>query len=488
LDQIRLEPGVEPDIITYTCAMRACARGKQTRKALTLLDTVREKGLILDVYVYTSVIDACAKGGMWERALELLDEMRAEGIMPNSITYGAAIAACGNGGEWERALQLLHQMRAKKMGMNIVTYNAAIVALARASRDKMKNIVKADHIKRYNEHVTAENSSLIDLIDESDNACQLWKKALDLLNKMKEDRIAPDVISYSAAINACGSGGRWKEAVQLIQTMKQGGPRVRPNKIAYTAAITACGRSGEWEEALRLYTDMKNAAVLPDRITYNAVLLALKNGNQYNKTIEIWDEMCGKLAKANPDLITTVTPTSQSIAPDIISLTEVLGTLDIHKHRDIIDQVMSEAVERDIILRSDSLDSVWEIDLSGMSFPVARGVLMYVMNRAHKAVSGGIEPEAQDISLITGVGKGQRNYGKALDNMKQNKNCEKGEDFMYPSILREVPFATTALREFVQECLIQDFKPPLQSTIPELSEGTVVIKRDILRKWFLEKE
>ena len=48
---------------------------------------------------------------MWRRALDLLDEMRENRIAPNEITSSVVIAACGNGGQWERALELLYQVR-----------------------------------------------------------------------------------------------------------------------------------------------------------------------------------------------------------------------------------------------------------------------------------------------------------------------------------------------------------------------------------------
>jgi hypothetical protein len=46
---------------------------------------------------------------------------------------------------------------------------------------------------------------------------------------MDDDGIEPD---------DCGAEGRWEEACELIEKMKQGGPKSRPNKIAYTAAIS----------------------------------------------------------------------------------------------------------------------------------------------------------------------------------------------------------------------------------------------------------
>jgi pentatricopeptide repeat protein len=85
LDQMHREPGVTPDIYTYTNAMRyvtvvtvgdkynktcfnlfhlflirnrrACAKGGKTSRALTLLQVAKDKGLPVDSYCYTAVID-----------------------------------------------------------------------------------------------------------------------------------------------------------------------------------------------------------------------------------------------------------------------------------------------------------------------------------------------------------------------------------------------------------------------------------------------
>lgn len=53
---------------------------------------------------------ACAKAKNWRKALGLLNEMEENGIMPNAITYSVAINACGNGGQWEKALALLDKV------------------------------------------------------------------------------------------------------------------------------------------------------------------------------------------------------------------------------------------------------------------------------------------------------------------------------------------------------------------------------------------
>lgn len=177
---------------------------------------------------------------MWRMALDLLDEMRKNNVQPNVVTFSVAIAACGNGGQWERALELLNQMRDKGLGINTITYNAAITALAKAARLYSKEASRLTAPRKYQAlsaggEMSPDEASQF-LGGEVDEV-QLWTRALELLGQMREDGAEPDTYSYSAAISACGSGGRWEEALELMRIMKEGGPKTRPNRIAYTAAI-----------------------------------------------------------------------------------------------------------------------------------------------------------------------------------------------------------------------------------------------------------
>jgi hypothetical protein len=67
---------------------------------------------------------------------------------------------------------------------------------------------------------------------------------------------------------------------------------------------------------------------------------------------------------------------------------------------DMVDDVFEEAVRRGIVLRSDSMDTCSEFDLSGMSLPVARAAVRFVLKRL-------ASPPAMpnSLSFITGGGR-----------------------------------------------------------------------------------
>ena len=58
------------------------------------------------------------------------------------------------------------------------------------------------------------------------------------------------MISYNAAISACGACGEWHKALEILTGMRSPGSTVKPDVISYSAAITACEKGGEWQRAL----------------------------------------------------------------------------------------------------------------------------------------------------------------------------------------------------------------------------------------------
>eukprot|EP00571_Detonula_confervacea_P012159 CAMPEP_0172311378 /NCGR_PEP_ID=MMETSP1058-20130122/14636_1 /TAXON_ID=83371 /ORGANISM="Detonula confervacea, Strain CCMP 353" /LENGTH=656 /DNA_ID=CAMNT_0013024537 /DNA_START=111 /DNA_END=2081 /DNA_ORIENTATION=- len=409
LSQCQREPGVNPDLITFTTTMRACARGRQAGKAMELFRVVKDMGMKLDVYCYTTAMDACAKGKRWRRAMSLLDEMKEEGIAPNEVTYGVAVTACGNGGKWERALELLDQMRADKLKINTITYNSAIAALSTAARTESKQR-------------TAGGDSDPDVF---------WKKALDLIKCMESEGVRRDSFTFSSAISTCGAAGRWEEAVDLIRAMK--GDRIKPNKVAYTSAISACASSRKWEPAFDLFNNMKSDAIQPDIVAYNALIGAGMAAEKPVEVHDLWLEMCQ--------------PSNEKVSPDIVTLTEVIATLDSapgKANRERVDKVFAEAVARGLVMRKDSLDTSWEVDLSRLSFPIARAACRFIFRQIVKSSAENEDGEVKDLRLITGASK---------------------------------------MREYIREVLRDELKPSVYCVVPKMEQGTLQVKEKVMRNY-----
>jgi pentatricopeptide repeat protein len=415
-------------------------------------------------------------------------------------------------------------MREKGMKLELITYNAAITALAKSARQNARD---TDRLPTGARNVSGGSSEHVDAAAPNDSNGKmeedLWIKVMDLLQQMKDDGIEPDGFSYSAAINCCGAHGRWQEACDLIETMKRGGSRTRPNQVAYTAAIGkfesltrashssntkfhilifywychlhsgACGRAGESGKALELFQNMKDEGLSPDLVAYNALFSALRKAQEAEKvsrgfcnyssclngwknqkcvcltmrgiswwfqcqSYDLWGEICG----------TRSTTTRASISPDIITVTDCIASLSRNGMTEEMDEVFRQAVDRGIVLRRNSLDGQWEVDLSGMAFPVARAACRYLLKKVQLDKS---TEDVQDMVFITGVGMAQ---------LRRKDNAATRTDSTM-SVLEKDP--TTSLRDYVQGILRSDFGPSLESTIPERAKGTVMVGKEMLTRW-----
>lgn len=98
------------------------------------------------------------------------------------------------------------------------------------------------------------------------------------MDQMRKDRVAPDLITYSALINACEKGGQWQAALEQLSTMVC--EQVQPNVITFNSAISACEKGAPAEVVVGLLDQMHAAGVQPDTITMNAAMLACGKGRK----------------------------------------------------------------------------------------------------------------------------------------------------------------------------------------------------------------
>lgn len=113
-----------------------------------------------------------------------------------------------------------------------------------------------------------------------------WKEALQLLENMRENVIYPDVRTYTAAIDACSKGGRWEKAVSLLEQM-QTIDGVEPDIICYTAVIDALGRGMEPDKAIALLEKMHDKGLEPGIRTYTAALDACNRSGRWIQALDL---------------------------------------------------------------------------------------------------------------------------------------------------------------------------------------------------------
>merc|ERR1711924_168930 len=99
---------------------------------------------------------------------------------------------------------------------------------------------------------------------------QRWADVLVLLSLMEEISIAPNYITFNAALHAFARGERWLEALALWQQI--GEVSVDPDIVSFSAMMEVCVKCHQWELAGDFLRRMRAVRLAPDAALYDLLL------------------------------------------------------------------------------------------------------------------------------------------------------------------------------------------------------------------------
>jgi len=229
----------------------ALGRSKATwRRALLLHEWLAGGGHTPDARLATTLIRVAAQHGASVTALGLYDWMRAPaaeggaGLEPSVYTYTAAMRAGLAGGLLDRAAGV---------------WGDALAAGAAPGDARLATAFLEVCGRR----------------GDADGALGLYRA---MRAAPRASALAPTVHTYTAAMRAAASGGRWGDALAVWSDLEAAG--VRPTGHAYAAAISACAGAGEWRRAVDLFEGMLGRGVKPDVVSCTALVGALGAAGQ----------------------------------------------------------------------------------------------------------------------------------------------------------------------------------------------------------------
>lgn len=102
------------------------------------------------------------------------------------------------------------------------------------------------------------------------------------------------IADCSALISACAAAGKWQEALEVFNSMKQAArtdPDCTPNTITYSSLISACAVGSRLDKALQVYDEMQEAGLEPDHITYSTLISAYEKAGEPAETLALLDKL-----------------------------------------------------------------------------------------------------------------------------------------------------------------------------------------------------
>lgn len=127
-----------------------------------------------------------------------------------------------------------------------------------------------------------------------------------VLEEMDAAKAKWDVFTFNAVLN-CQSKARTipsSEPLRLLAKMKE--DNVAPNVITLNTALKFYARSVSLEAALRLVADMQSRGVAADAITYNSLLNICCKAGLMSRAEKVLEEMRARSIQPTPSTVTTL--------------------------------------------------------------------------------------------------------------------------------------------------------------------------------------
>ncbi|XP_028778014.1 pentatricopeptide repeat-containing protein At5g28460 [Neltuma alba] len=249
-------------------------------------------------HVVNTLISALFRLGLTESAVQALDEMCKPNTMfpPNKVTGNIVLAELLKRQSPVRSItdeeigQLVRKLSEHGVFPDTIKLTHLITKLCQKQKtwlawDLLHDVMKMGGAVE----ATSCNALLTGLGKDRD-----VKKMNDLLAKMKEMDIQPNVITFGILINRLCKSRRIDDALKVLEEMRgKGGSKgmnVEPDVVIFNTLIDGLCKVGRLDESLSLLEQMKNDC-RPNTITYNCLIDGFCKASNLDKAHELFDQM-----------------------------------------------------------------------------------------------------------------------------------------------------------------------------------------------------
>ncbi len=252
--------GMRPDRFTFVPVLNACAGLRALEQGRRAHQLIMQTGCEADVFVGNSLIDMYAKCGSMEEASRVFNKLPSRVVCWNAMIFGHV--KCGEG---HKALQLFQKMQHEGVQPDPATYVGVLNACA--------NVVALEEGRRTHERIIQSRcesnvfvkSSLVDMYAK----CGSMEDACRVFNTMPSH----DVVSWNALLGGFAMHGQGKEALVHFERMCEEG--VHPDDITFVCLLSACSHAGFVDEGLRFNALMTTVYRIPAKLEHYTCMVDL---------------------------------------------------------------------------------------------------------------------------------------------------------------------------------------------------------------------
>ncbi|XP_068646995.1 pentatricopeptide repeat-containing protein CRR2, chloroplastic-like [Aristolochia californica] len=254
-----IRSGLRPDKFAFPFALKSCAGLCEMQMGRQIHQHAICCGCGSDLHVNAALVDMYAKCGLVDAARLVFDEMPVRDL----VSWTVMVSGYAHNGYNNETLEFFNVMRSSDLRPNRVGLLSALLASGRLGALRKGEWLHSYVIQTGFETDILVITAVIDMYAKCGN--------LDLAKYLFDQTTGKDVVCWSAMVANYGIHGHGWKAIGVFTEMVNAG--VKPNQVTFTSLLSACSHSGLLDEGQRYFACMsKEHGVTPKLNHYSCMV------------------------------------------------------------------------------------------------------------------------------------------------------------------------------------------------------------------------
>lgn len=263
-----IKDGFEDYLFVKNSLISMYGKHGNPRSAHTVFSEMEAKSLV----TWNALISSYAECGLGDEAFTVFLELsKMKHIKPNVISWSAVICGFGLMDKTDESLGLFRQIQCSGVLANVVTICSVLRVCANSSALRMGKEIHGHAIKAATETNILVGNSLINMYMK----CGSLRNGHFVFERIN----GTDLISWNSLIDGYGMHGCGTQALKTFNEMIKA--RVVPDAVTFVAVLSACGHAGLVDEGRRLFHRMKNEFVIEPQLEHYACIVHILGQGGY---------------------------------------------------------------------------------------------------------------------------------------------------------------------------------------------------------------
>ncbi|KAJ8766375.1 hypothetical protein K2173_022434 [Erythroxylum novogranatense] len=278
LNQMKILPGCQPDVFTYSTLLKACVDASRFELVETLYQEMDDRLISPNTVTQNVVLSGYGKAGMYDEMEKVLSSMlESTTCKPDVWTMNIILSVFGNKGQIDLMERWYEKFRSFGVEPETRTFNILIGAYGKKRMyDKMSSVMEYMRKVQF-PWTTSTFNNVIEAFADAGDA-----KNMELtFNQMRTEDMRADTKTFCCLINGYANAGMFHKVISCVQLA--GKFEIPENTSFYNSVISACAKADDLMEMERVYKRMKDVQCQPDSRTFSIMVEAYRKEGMNDK-------------------------------------------------------------------------------------------------------------------------------------------------------------------------------------------------------------